>query len=63
LILEAVGGSEPNSMLDGVSTEAVRRAFNGAILAGLGGAARDLQVPVLVTYLLGDVPVQTLLAG
>lgn len=63
VVLEAVGASEPDSLLDGVSAGAVRRTFDGAILAGLSGAARDLQVPALVVYPGGDVPVRTFLDG
>ncbi|UQN08497.1 LacI family DNA-binding transcriptional regulator [Deinococcus sp. QL22] len=63
VVLEAVGASEPDSLLDGVSAGAVRRTFDGAILAGLSGAARDLKVPALVIYPGGDVPIHTFLDG
>ncbi|MFB9991291.1 LacI family DNA-binding transcriptional regulator [Deinococcus oregonensis] len=63
VVLEAVGASEPDGLLDGVSAGAVRRTFDGAILAGLSGAARELNVPALVIYPGGDVPVHTFLDG
>ncbi|MFC6749365.1 LacI family DNA-binding transcriptional regulator [Deinococcus aquaticus] len=56
VILEAVGASEPEDLTDGVNAAAVRRTFDGAIMAGLSGAARDLGVPALVVYPGGNVP-------
>ncbi|GGR28273.1 LacI family DNA-binding transcriptional regulator [Deinococcus ruber] len=51
VVLEAVGSSEPDSLLGGVTAgSAVRRTFDGAIMAGLNDAARELQVPALVVY-------------
>lgn len=51
IVLEAVGSSEPDSLLGGVTAgSAVRRTFDGAIMAGLNDAARELQVPALVVY-------------
>ena len=51
VVLEAVGSSEPDRLLGGLSTSsAVRRTFDGAIMAGLSDAARQWQVPALVVY-------------
>ncbi|GGL80072.1 LacI family transcriptional regulator [Deinococcus aerolatus] len=51
VVLEAVGSSEPDSLLGGpVAGRAVSRTFDGAIMAGLSGAARELGVPALVVY-------------
>lgn len=63
VVLEAVGASEPEDLTDGVSAAAVRRTFDGAIMAGLSGAARELQVPALVVYPGGDVPPESFLDG
>ncbi|THF70364.1 LacI family transcriptional regulator [Deinococcus sp. Arct2-2] len=51
VVLEAVGSSEPDSLLGSVTAgSAVRRTFDGAIMAGLNDAARELGVPALVVY-------------
>lgn len=51
VVLEAVGPSEPDWLLGGLTTSgAVRRTFDGAIMAGLSDAAREWQVPALVIY-------------
>ncbi|GAA4010021.1 LacI family DNA-binding transcriptional regulator [Deinococcus rubellus] len=51
VVLEAVGPSEPDRLLGGLaSPSAVRRTFDGAIMAGLSDAARQWQVPALVVY-------------
>jgi DNA-binding LacI/PurR family transcriptional regulator len=51
VVLEAVGSSEPDSLLGSVTAgSAVRRTFDGAIMAGLNAAARELEVPALVVY-------------
>ena len=51
VVLEAVGSSEPDSLLGGMTAgSAVRRTFDGAIMAGLNDAARELGVPALVVY-------------
>lgn len=51
VVLEAVGSSEPDSLLGGITAgSAVRRTFDGAIMAGLNDAARELGVPALVVY-------------
>ncbi|AZI44544.1 LacI family transcriptional regulator (plasmid) [Deinococcus psychrotolerans] len=51
VVLEAVGSSEPDQLLGGLTTSsAVRRTFDGAIMAGLSDAARSLNVPALVIY-------------
>lgn len=51
VVLEAVGASEPDSLLGAMTTSnAVRRTFDGAIMAGLSDAARSLNVPALVVY-------------
>lgn len=63
VILEAVGASEPEDLTDGVNAAAVRRTFDGAIMAGLSGAARDLGVPALVVYPGGNVPPESFLDG
>ncbi|WP_412028537.1 LacI family DNA-binding transcriptional regulator [Deinococcus yunweiensis] len=64
VVLEAVGPSEPDSLLGGLSvSHAVRRTFDGAIMAGLSEAARELCVPALVVYPGGDLDVRTFLDG
>ncbi|WP_309571505.1 LacI family DNA-binding transcriptional regulator, partial [Deinococcus sp.] len=64
VVLEAVGVSEPEELLGDPSvSSAVRRTFDGAIMAGLSGAARDLGVPALVVYPGGGHPLQTFLDG
>ena len=64
VILEAVGSSEPDSLLGGVTAgSAVRRTFDGAIMAGLSDAARDLGVPALVVYPGSAQDAQTYLDG
>ncbi len=51
VVLEAVEPSEPDRLLGGLTTSgAVRRTFDGAIMAGLSDAAREWQVPALVVY-------------
>ena len=51
VVMEAVGSSEPDSLLGGVTVGgAVRRTFDGAIMAGLSDAARRLEVAALVIY-------------
>ncbi|WP_295822032.1 LacI family DNA-binding transcriptional regulator [uncultured Deinococcus sp.] len=64
VVLEAVGPSEPDSLLGGLSvSHAVRRTFDGAIMAGLSEAARELDVPALVVYPGGDLDVRSFLDG
>ncbi|MBB5376522.1 DNA-binding LacI/PurR family transcriptional regulator [Deinococcus metalli] len=64
VVLEAVGPSEPDSLLTGVAvSDAVRRTFDGAIMAGLSEAARELEVPALVVYPSGQLDARTLLDG
>ncbi|WP_424952740.1 LacI family DNA-binding transcriptional regulator [Deinococcus sp.] len=64
VVLEAVGSSEPDSLLGGVTAgSAVRRTFDGAIMAGLNDAARGLQVPALVVYPGGGRPAGSYLDG
>lgn len=64
VVLEAVGPSEPDALVGGVPAgHMVRRTFDGAILAGLSGAARDLQVPALVVYPGGAPDIRTYLDG
>ncbi len=51
VVLEAVGSSELESVLGGVTAgSAVRRTFDGAIMAGLSEAARTFGIPALVIY-------------
>lgn len=64
VVLEAVGSSEPDSLLGGVTAgSAVRRTFDGAIMAGLNDAARELEVPALVVYPGGGKPPASYLDG
>ncbi|THF87922.1 LacI family transcriptional regulator [Deinococcus sp. KSM4-11] len=64
VVLEAVGASEPDELLGDPSvSSAVRRTFDGAIMAGLSGAARELGVPALVVYPGGGHALHTFLDG
>ncbi|CAM3746102.1 LacI family DNA-binding transcriptional regulator [Deinococcus frigens] len=64
VVLEAVGSSEPDSVLgEPEAGQAVSRTFDGAIMAGLSGAARELGVPALVVYPGGQRLARTYLDG
>ncbi|AWN22355.1 hypothetical protein DKM44_03150 [Deinococcus irradiatisoli] len=66
VVLEAVGASEPESLLGAEAAQhaaALRRTFDGAIMAGLSGAARERRVPALVVYPGGDMPARHYLDG
>ncbi|GGO25403.1 LacI family DNA-binding transcriptional regulator [Deinococcus humi] len=64
VVLEAVGPSEPDNLLgEPEASRAVSRTFDGAIMAGLSGAARELDVPALVVYPGGQQLARTYLDG
>ncbi len=66
VILEAVGASEPETALGqeaASAASALRSTFDGAIMAGLSGAARDYHVPALVVYPGSALPARSYLDG
>ncbi len=66
VVLQAVGVSEPESLLGSAAAgyaAALRRTFDGAVMAGLSGAARERRVPALVVYPSGDMPARHYLDG
>ena len=66
VILEAVGASEPETALGqeaASAAAALRSTFDGAIMAGLSGAAREYHVPALVVYPGSALPASSYLDG